>query len=81
MINEKHELNYKEFSIATKNNFAKKFASTNIKRNQSNQEIKNEKRNHASSKIFDKSNKLEGKRRKLLRKLEDLKNILNEYKS
>ena len=81
MINERHELNYRKFSITTKNNFTKRFASTNIKMNQSNQKVKNEKENYAFSKILDKLNKFKGKRRKLLKKLEDLKNILDEYKS
>ena len=33
MINKRHELNYKKFLIATKNNFTKKFVSTNIEKN------------------------------------------------
>ena len=81
MINEEHELNYKKFSITTKNDFTKRFVSTNIKMNQSNQEIKNEKKNYASSKILDKLNKFKDKRRKLLKELENLKNMLDEYKN
>ena len=81
MTNKEHESNYKEFSIATKNNFTKKFVSTNIEKNQSNQEVKNEEKNYALSKILDKSNKFEGKHRKLLKKFKNLKNILDEYKN
>ena len=33
MINEEYESNYKKFSIATKNDFTKKFVSTNIETN------------------------------------------------
>ena len=36
MMNEEHKLNYKKFSITTKNNFTRKFVSTNIKTSQSN---------------------------------------------
>ena len=81
MINEGHKLNYKEFLIATKNDFTKRFASIDIEKSQLNQEIKNEKRNYAFSKILDKSNKFKSKRRKLLKKLENLKNILDKYKN
>ena len=81
MINEEHELNHKEFSIATKNDFTKRFVSTNVEKNQSNQKIKNDEKNYAFSKILDKLSKLKGKRRKLQKKLKNFKNIFDEYKN
>ena len=80
MTNKQHELNFVKYSTTIKNNLRKRFALTNIERNQSNQEVKNEEENYAFSKNLDKSKRSKDKRRKLLKKMINLKNILEEYK-
>ena len=83
MTNKQHELNFVKYSITIKNDLKKRFASINIKQNQSNQKVKKkkEKENHAFLKNLDKLKRLKGKRRKLLKEIKDLKNILDEYKN
>ena len=81
MINEEHELSFTKYSITNKNDFERRFASTDIEQGQSNQEIKNEKKNYAPSKYLDKFERSKEKVKRVLKKIRSLKNISNEYKN
>ena len=74
-------MNFTKYSITIKNESKRNsFRQILNKVNQIKKSKKKEK-NHAFSMNFDKSKRLKGKQRKLLKEITNLKNILNEYKN
>ena len=69
MTNEKHELSFTQHSTTTKNDFKKKFVSTNIEQSQSNQEVKNDEKNYVFLKILDKFERFKEKIQQVLKKM------------
>ena len=81
MINEQHELNFTERSITTKNDSKKNSFRQILNKLIKLKNQKKKKENHAFSKNLDKLKKSKNKRRKLLKKIINLKNIVDEYKN
>ena len=61
MINKEHELSLTKYSITKKNDFKRRFASTNTRQGKLNQKIKKTEKSYILSKILDKFEKLKRK--------------------